>query len=77
SLATDEGRTAVQPSRVRHEDGTFVPAIRHFHWRIIFRPSTVFYAVAWASVGVAMLVHLAFRARLELNVVPDRHPQYV
>ena len=38
SLATDEGRTAVQPSRVRNEDGTFVPAIRHFNWRIIFRP---------------------------------------
>jgi polyferredoxin len=77
SLATDEGRTAVQPSRVRNEDGTFIPAIRHFNWRIIFRPRTVFYSVAWASVGVAMLVHLTFRERLELNVVHDRNPQYV
>ncbi|MBY3178831.1 cytochrome c oxidase accessory protein CcoG [Rhizobium leguminosarum] len=77
SLATDEGRTGVQPSRVRNEDGTFVPAIRHFNWRINFRPRTVFYAVAWASVGSAMLVHLTFRERLELNVVHDRNPQYV
>ncbi|MGO7624502.1 hypothetical protein ACC687_42145, partial [Rhizobium ruizarguesonis] len=58
SLATDEGRTDVQPSRVRNEDGTFIPAIRQFNWRIIFRQRTVFYSVAWASVGVAMLVHL-------------------
>ncbi|MBA1346144.1 cytochrome c oxidase accessory protein CcoG [Rhizobium laguerreae] len=77
SLATRVGRTAVQPSRVRNDDGTFVPAIRHFNWRIIFRPRTVFYAIAWAAVGVAMLVHLTFRERLELNVVHDRNPQYV
>ncbi|MBY2912156.1 cytochrome c oxidase accessory protein CcoG [Rhizobium leguminosarum] len=77
SLATSVGRTAVQPSRVRNDDGTFVPAIRHFNWRIIFRPRTVFYAIAWAAVGVAMLVHLTFRERLELNVVHDRNPQYV
>ncbi|MBY3569375.1 cytochrome c oxidase accessory protein CcoG [Rhizobium laguerreae] len=77
SLATSVGRKAVQPSRVRNDDGTFVPAIRHFNWRIIFRPRTVFYAIAWAAVGVAMLVHLTFRERLELNVVHDRNPQYV
>ncbi|MBY3349044.1 cytochrome c oxidase accessory protein CcoG [Rhizobium laguerreae] len=77
SVATDEGRTAVQPSRVRNQDGTFVPAIRRFNWRIIFRPRTLFYALAWASIGVAMLVHLAFRERLELNVIHDRNPQYV
>ncbi|MBY5903707.1 cytochrome c oxidase accessory protein CcoG [Rhizobium leguminosarum] len=77
SLATRVGRTAVQPSRVRNDDGTFVPAIRHFNWRIIFRPRTVLYALSWAAVGVAMLVHLTFRERLELNVVHDRNPQYV
>ncbi|MGO7216403.1 FixG Ig-like domain-containing protein, partial [Rhizobium ruizarguesonis] len=60
-----------------NEDGTFVPAIRHFDWRIFFRPRTVFYAVAWSSVGMAMLVHLAFLERLELNVVHDLNPQYV
>ncbi|RWX80771.1 cytochrome c oxidase accessory protein CcoG [Neorhizobium lilium] len=77
ALATDGGRTAVQPSRVRNPDGSFTDTIRHFDWRIIFRPRVVFYAVIWMSVGIAMLVHLAMRDRLELNVVHDRNPQYV
>ncbi|MBY5410842.1 cytochrome c oxidase accessory protein CcoG [Rhizobium leguminosarum] len=77
SLATDGGRTSVQPSKVRNEDGTFVSAVRHFDWRIVFRPRIVFYAVVLALIGVAMAVHLAFRERLELNVVHDRNPQYV
>jgi polyferredoxin len=77
ALATDCGRTAIQPDRVRNEDGTFTSAIRHFNWRIIFRPRVVFYGVVWASIGVAMLVHLALRERLELNVVHDRNPQFV
>lgn len=77
ALATDAGRTPVQPSKVRNEDGTFVDAVRHFNWRIIFRPRVVFYAVVWTLIGIAMLVHLALRDRLELNVVHDRNPQYV
>ena len=77
ALATDNGRTHVQPARVRNADSTFVEAIRHFNWRIIFRPRVVFYAVVWSLIGIAMLVHLALRDRLELNVVHDRNPQYV
>jgi cytochrome c oxidase accessory protein FixG len=76
-LATDGGKTPVQPARVRNEDGTFVAAIRHFNWRIIFRPRVVLYAVIWVLIGAAMLVHLSLRERLELNVVHDRNPQYV
>ena len=77
ALATDAGRTPVQPGNVRREDGTFVDAVRHFNWRIIFRPRVAFYAVVWTLIGIAMLVHLALRDRLELNVVHDRNPQYV
>ncbi|MBX4927437.1 cytochrome c oxidase accessory protein CcoG [Rhizobium binae] len=77
SLATDGGRTAIEPSNVRNDDGSFISAVRHFDWRIIFRPRIVFYAVVWASIGIAMVIHLAFRERLELNVVHDRNPQYV
>jgi cytochrome c oxidase accessory protein FixG len=76
-LATDNGRSGIEPRRVRKADGSFVEGIRHFDWHIIFRPRVVFYAVVWASIGVAMLVHLATRERLELNVVHDRNPQYV
>jgi len=67
----------VNPSNVRTQDGAFVDAIRHFNWRIIFRPRVVFYAAVWCLIGVAMVVHLAVRERLELNVVHDRNPQYV
>lgn len=76
-LATDGGRLPVQPARVRNAEGTFVRAIRHFDWRIIFRPRVVFYAAVWAAIGVGMLVHLGLRERLKLNVVHDRNPQYV
>ncbi|WP_209888632.1 cytochrome c oxidase accessory protein CcoG [Rhizobium leguminosarum] len=77
AIATDDGRTPVQPSKVRNADGSFVESVRHFDWRIIFRPRVLFYAVTWLLIGVAMVVHLAMRARLELNVVHDRNPQYV
>jgi polyferredoxin len=77
SLATDCGKTPIKPARVRNDDGTFVAAVRHFNWRIVFRPRVVLYAVIWTSIGVAMLVHLSLRERLELNVIHDRNPQYV
>ena len=77
SIATAGGGTPVNPSNVRTQDGAFVDAIRHFNWRIIFRPRVVFYAAVWCLIGVAMVVHLAVRERLELNVVHDRNPQYV
>ncbi|MFS8115097.1 cytochrome c oxidase accessory protein CcoG [Rhizobium jaguaris] len=76
-LATTGETTGVQPNLVRNADGTFVADIRHFNWRVIFRPRVVFYAAIWVAIGVAMLVHLAMRERLELNVLHDRNPQYV
>jgi polyferredoxin len=77
AIATDGGRTAVQPAKVRDAGGSFVDGIRHFNWRIIFRPRVVFYAAVWAAIGIGMLVHLSMRGRLELNVVHDRNPQFV
>ncbi|WP_168880160.1 cytochrome c oxidase accessory protein CcoG [Rhizobium sp. P28RR-XV] len=77
AIATDQGRMPVQPTRVRKPDGSFVGDIRHFDWHIIFRPRLVFYAAVWCMIGAAMVVHLALRERLELNVVHDRNPQFV
>ncbi|ULJ74374.1 cytochrome c oxidase accessory protein CcoG [Rhizobium gallicum] len=76
-LATDGGMNAVQPNLIRHADGSFVEGIRHFNCWAIFRPRVLFYAAIWASIGIALLVHLALRERLRLNVVHDRNPQYV
>ena len=77
AIATDGGRAPVQPAKVRNVDGTFIAGIRHFNWRAIAPPRVLFYAVVWASIGLAMLIHLSMRERLELNVVHDRNPQYV
>jgi cytochrome c oxidase accessory protein FixG len=77
SIATDGGMKPVQPAKVRNPDGSFVDGVRHFDWRIIFRPRILFYASVWSLIGIAMVVHLSMRGRLELNVVHDRNPQYV
>lgn len=77
ALATDNGTTAINPGRVRTPDGAFIDKVRHFNWRIIFRPRTLLYAFAWSAVGVGLVVALLSRDRLELNVIHDRNPQYV
>ncbi|MDR6102218.1 cytochrome c oxidase accessory protein FixG [Agrobacterium larrymoorei] len=77
ALATGNGAHAIQPNAVRNPDGSFVNAIRHFNWRIILRPRTIFYMTVWCLVGVVMLVTLATRERLAVNVIHDRNPQYV
>lgn len=77
ALATGGGAHAIRPGAVRNHDGSFVNSIRHFDWRIIFRPRTIFYMTVWCLVGVVMLVTLATRERLAVNVIHDRNPQYV
>ncbi|MES5096871.1 cytochrome c oxidase accessory protein CcoG [Agrobacterium sp. BA1120] len=77
ALATGGGAHDIRPANVRNPDGTFVDAVRHFNWRIIFRPRTVFYMTIWCLVGIVMLVTLATRERLSVNVLHDRNPQYV
>ena len=56
---------------------TFIPDIKHFDWRVIFRPRTLLYAFVWSVVGLALMIALLARDRLELNVLHDRNPQYV
>lgn len=77
ALATDNGTTEIQPNRVRNDDGSFSDKVRHFNWRIIFRPRTLLYMGVWTAVGIGLLVALLGRDRLEINVLHDRNPQYV
>ncbi|NWJ26198.1 cytochrome c oxidase accessory protein CcoG [Rhizobium sp. RM] len=77
ALATGGGRHEIRPGNVRNADGNFAAAVRQFDWRIIFRPRTIIYTVAWAAIGVGLLVALATRDRLAVNVLHDRNPQYV
>ncbi|GEO85037.1 cytochrome c oxidase accessory protein CcoG [Ciceribacter naphthalenivorans] len=76
-MATNNGATAIDPSNVRNPDGSFSDKIRHFDWRIIFRPRTLLYMGVWGAVGIGLMVALLSRDRLEVNVLHDRNPQYV
>ncbi|MFD1747589.1 cytochrome c oxidase accessory protein CcoG [Rhizobium helianthi] len=76
-LATDGGRAEIDPSRVRDANGKFVDQIRHFDWKILLRLRTMLYMGIWTAVGLALLVTLLSRDRLEINVLHDRNPQYV
>ena len=77
ALATSGGTCSIDPARVRNADGSFSDKIRHFDWRVIFRPRTLLYMGVWTAVGVAMLIALLGRDRLEVNVLHDRNPQFV
>ncbi len=77
ALATDAGRSSIDPNRVRNKDGSFVDQVRHFDWKILLRLRTLLYMGVWSAVGLALIVALLSRDRLELNVLHDRNPQYV
>jgi cytochrome c oxidase accessory protein FixG len=77
ALATAGNMVPIDPARVRDAGGRFVAAVRHFNWRVIFRPRIILYAVLWSLVGIGMLIALGLRDRLQLDVLHDRNPQYV
>jgi cytochrome c oxidase accessory protein FixG len=77
ALAQDPETGALDPTRVRTADGGFVDAVKHFNWRIVFRPRSLLYMGVWSLVGIGLLVALLSRDRLEVNVLHDRNPQYV
>lgn len=77
ALARGDGVT-IDPARVR-EGGTgpLKPAVAHFNWRHLVRLRTLIYLALWSAIGVAMIVSLATRPRLESSVLHDRNPLYV
>ncbi len=46
-------------------------------WRSFLRPRTFIYAAFWAAIGIAMLLALLMRDRLDVNVLHDRNPVFV
>jgi cytochrome c oxidase accessory protein FixG len=77
ALATAGNTAPVNPSLVRGTGGRFADQVRHFNWKIIFRPRIILYTVLWSLIGVGMLVALSLRDRLQLDVLHDRNPQFV
>jgi polyferredoxin len=43
-------------------------------WKTFLRPRTLAYLALWAGIGIAMLVVLAGRERLDISVAQDRNP---
>jgi cytochrome c oxidase accessory protein FixG len=77
AIATDAKTGAIDPRHVRDESGRFGHLVRHFDWKIFLRPRTLIYLGAWSLIGVALLVALLTRDRLDMNVLHDRNPPYV
>ena len=77
AIAQDPESGVINPSRVRDSAGKFVDNVKHFDWRIIYRVRSLIYFGAWAAIGVALLVLLLARDRLEVNVQHDRNPVFV
>ncbi len=48
-----------------------------FGWRSFIRPRTIVYLTLWTLVAAGMMLHLATRDRLQINVVHDRNPIFV
>ncbi len=67
----------IDPAKVRDENGNLFSKFVVVNWREIFRPRTWVYTIAYSAIGIAMLTVLAFRDRLELNVLHDRNPVFV
>ncbi len=76
ALATDPDSEQIDPTRVHDESGHVKPGFRHFDWRHLLRPRTFIYVGLWMAIGIAMLVALGLRDRLEVNVLHDRNPVF-
>ena len=76
TLATDPATGSIDPSRVHDGKGLFDDKIKHFDWKIIFRPRTLLYMGVWSLAGLALVFALLSRDRLEVNVLHDRNPQF-
>ena len=66
---TAEAKAAGRAAATAHQKPV---GLAHF-----VRPRTMLYAGLWCLVGLVMVVGLATRDRLDLNVIPDRNPLYV
>lgn len=76
-LATDPDTGALNPDRIRDNQGKFIDDVRHFNPKIFLRPRTLLYTAIWASLGLALLYGLVTRDRMGVNVQHDRNPIFV
>ncbi len=48
-----------------------------FGWRNFIRPRTIVYLTVWMLIAAGLVLHLATRDRLQINVIHDRNPMFV
>ncbi|HIF76952.1 MAG TPA: cytochrome c oxidase accessory protein CcoG [Sulfitobacter sp.] len=46
-------------------------------WQHVFRPRTLIYTAAWATIGVALVVALFIRPEIDMTIAPVRNPTFV
>ncbi|MGI9407825.1 MAG: cytochrome c oxidase accessory protein CcoG, partial [Hyphomicrobiaceae bacterium] len=68
---------SIEPGRVRDENRKLLKEYAETTWRSIIRPRTIIYSFFWAGIGLAMLIALLMRDRLDINVIHDRNPVFV
>lgn len=62
---------------IRGSDGKLSDRVQHTDWRSFIRPRTFIYGALWGLIGLALLVVLLNRERLDVNVLHDRNPTFV
>ena len=67
----------IRPDRIRSPEGGFTGTLAHTTWRSIIRPRTILYTAVWGLIGIALLIALGLRDRLDVNVLHDRNPVFV
>ena len=68
----------IDPGRVRDgRTGRLLDTFQIKGLRSVLRPRTFVYLAVWSLIGIAMLVVLAMRGNLDVNVLHDRNPVFV
>ncbi len=68
----------IDPNRVYGEErGHLLPSVRAVDLHTLLRPRTILYTAVVAVIGLAMLVVLMLRDRLDISVLHDRNPVFV
>ena len=67
----------IVPTNIRDKFGKLSERIKQFTPKVFVRVRTLIYLGIYAAIGLAMLVHLSLRERLDVKVIADRNPQFV
>ena len=76
-ITSDKVFDQVDPQRVRGADGRLVDAIKKTGWRTFMRPRNYLYLAIYGGIGFALLIVLAMRDTLDVNVLHTRNPLFV